>query len=272
MGSHVRIAAICICSKEYLAHYRILFQSLAYHAGTDVKQILYHIGPVSEPFEEKVDITEWYDAAPYEDTLTKICSLRARAVLHAFDLGYSGVLFLGAKVEFFAHPEDLVWNLDEYNAICTPHILEPLPEDGKFPSNASVCWTGHLSTDVVSFYNSKPVREFLKWQDEIMKTKCATSQHTYLDQSWLNFLPFFVPNVQILRDERYNVAYWNRTQRNLHLKKGVWQVSNGKMVCFQYSGLEKGHEEQISRHQNREIATGDFLDFLKDYTRRLCEQ
>lgn len=262
------VAYICICSKEYLGHYRILFKSLQEHTRKST-QILYHIGEVEEAFDEKVDITDWFDKAIYDDKLTRICSLRARAVLDALEKGYDNVVFLGAKVEFFDHPQELVWALDSASAVVTPHILQPLPEDGKYPSNASVSWTGHISTDIVSFYNCERIRKFLKWQDEIMRTKCATTHYTYLDQSWLNFLPFFVKDVHILHDARFNVAYWNRTQRDMHLENGVWQTNDGKMVCFQYSGLERGREEQISRHQNREIATGDFLAFLKHYTERL---
>lgn len=267
-------AYICICSAEYLNHYKILYNSLLKHASTYDTQILYHIGNVQESFDQKVDITDWFNAAQYPDTLTKICSLRARVVLDAFDRGHNKVVFLGAKVEFFADSTGIDRLLNFYDAVGTPHITSPLPEDGLFPSNASVSFTGHLSTDVVAFKDTPAVRKFLKWQDEIMSQKCATTHQTYLDQSWLNFLPFFVPNTHILRNHGWNVAYWNMHQRNLLHIDGNWVVTGEEgqelpLVCFQYSGLEKGNEELISRHQNRWIAQGKILDFLKDYTSKL---
>lgn len=293
----MKIAYVCICSNEYLGHYRVLYNSLKQHAqyvkqknGTEIKiadQILYYLGPMSvyevresNNFDKIVSLDNAYiNCHKSYNTLERICSLRPRVVLDAFEKGYDIVVFLGAKVEFFADPFKLVDSLkviqDPCNAVVTPHILEPLPEDGKFPSNASVSFTGHISTDVVSFRKCPEIIEFLTWQDEIMKTKVKTTKETYLDQSWLNFLPFFVPNVKILRDPGYNVAYWNYKQRNLWKSSatGKWLLKNKNetkyLTCFQYSGLDLNNPENISTHQNRYKAEGDFLEFLKEYAEKV---
>lgn len=255
-----------ICSKEYINYYRILYNSLVPYG---YKQILYYIGDVQESFDEKIDISTWFDKAQYPDTLTKICSLRARVVLDAFNRGYEQVVFLGAKVEFYDDPQHVFNLLKNYNAVVTPHILEPLTEDGKFPSNASVSFTGHISTDVVGFKNVPEIVAFLKWQDEIMLTKCKTTQHTYLDQSWLNFLPFFVDNIHILRHLGWNVAYWNMFQRGMH-KNIKWSMKDKtSLTCFQFSGIIKDNEEALSTHQNRYKVDGELLEFLKKYTSKL---
>lgn len=249
---------ICICSESYLNYYRELYKSLKVHSPNS-KQILYFIGNnVPLEFDEVVDITEWDKNTIYNDQRISICSLRARVVLDAFEKGHEKVVFCGAKIKFFQTPYQFDLFLQHYNAVVTPHITKPLPEDGKFPSNASVSFTGHISTDLVAFKKSNDTIKFLKWQDEIMKTKCETTPQTYLDQSWLNFLPFFIHNVYILRDERYNCAYWNIAQRDLN-----------DIVCFQFSGLDLEHPELISKYQNREVAEGKFLEFLKDYCERV---
>jgi len=281
-----RSAFICICTAEYLNHYIELYKSLQEHAPGE-KQILYYIkakktiDEIKEEhgFDEIVDLTsEFYTCNPSYNILERICSLRARVVLDAFEKGYTNVVFLGAKVEFFSSPHHLISPLNAfiapYKAVVTPHILEPLPDDGKFPSNASVSFTGHISTDVVAFRNDPEIIKFLQWQDEIMKTQCKTTNNTYLDQSWLNFLPFFVNNVYILRHPGYNVAYWCYKQRNMEkCMDGRWMVSNKDerdfLTCFQYSGLDLNNPENISTHQNRYKAEGDFLEFLKDYAKRV---
>lgn len=261
---------VIICSKEYLSYYKILYTSLKKHSPKD-KQILFHIGNVEEEFDEKVNITSWYDEAKYNSPLEKICSLRARVVLEAFNKGYEKVIFLGAKLELFQSVEKLWHYLTFYNAIGTPHITSPLPEDGKYPSNASVSFTGHLSTDLVAFKNAPQVVSFLSWQNEIMKTQCTTSMQTYLDQSWLNFLPIFVDNVYTMKDIEYNFAYWRLHQDSIINVKGVWIMKNsGKpLVAFQYSGLQIESPETISSHQNRWTAEGDFLKFLQSYVDRV---
>lgn len=267
-----KIAYICICSAEYLKFYQVLYNSLKKYCP-DSKQILYYIGDVQNSFDEIVDINLWYNASNSQyNKLEKICSLRARVVLDAFNKGYDKVVFLGAKMEFFEAPYQLLINLCAYNAVVTPHITEPLPDDGFLPSNASVSFTGHISTDLVGFRKCPEIIKFLKWQDQIMKTQCKTTNNTYLDQSWLNFLPFFVENVKILKDPAYNVAYWNFKQRYLKKSMNWWYVGNGiekPLVCFQYSGLDLNCPENISTHQNRYKAEGEFLEFLKDYAQKV---
>jgi hypothetical protein len=60
--------------------------------------------------------------------------------------------------------------------------------------------------------------------------------------------------------------------RGLHSKDFKWLMSDGSpLVLFHYAGFEEGREEFISRHQQRYKASGEILDFLKDYTRKLKE-
>lgn len=264
---------IAIASEEYLGYYKVLHDSIRKYYP-NATQTLYYIGENSpKGFSEVYGINRWYDQLnPNYSKLEKICSLRAKVVLDAFNEDYDKVVFLGAKVEFFHKSDELEKLLDDYDAVVTPHILEPLPEDGLLPSNASVAWTGHISTDVVAFKNTPEINKFLIWQDEIMKTKVKTTNYTYLDQSWLNFLPFFVPNVKILNHPGYNVAYWNYKQRDLKLNSGKWKVKDYyNMVCFQYSGLDLNAPQAISTHQNRYKADGDFLNFLTNYANRVKE-
>lgn len=264
-------AFICICSEEYLAYYKQLYNSLKTHAPQH-RQILYFWGQnFPNEYDKVVDLRQLVPGCnlntelvvtPGYNKLETICSLRARVVLDAFEKGYQKVIFLGAKVEFFKYPRKMINHLDDHSAVVTPHILEPLPEDGLFPANASVSFTGHISTDVIGFRNSPEIIRFLTWQDEIMKTKCKTTAQTYLDQSWLNFLPFFVDNVKVLRDPGYNVAYWCYYERNIPIED---------IICFQYSGIDLDHPELISKYQNRHIATEEFLKFLQNYTNRINE-
>lgn len=269
---------IAICTEEYLNYYKELYKSIKEHSPNS-KQILYYIGKfdkiINEDFDIIVGINDQFESCnQIYNTLTRICSLRARVVLDAFERGNKNVIFCGAKIKFFDRPLELENAIEHFNAVVTPHIMKPLPEDGKFPSNEQVSFTGHVSTDLVAFKNTPDIVEFLQWQDEIMKTKCETSAKTYLDQSWLNFLPFFVNDVKILRDPSYNVAYWNYKQRNLQKVHGKWVVdthfgSKWKLTCFQFSGLNLVDPESISTHQDREVAEGDFLEFLKDYAEKV---
>lgn len=264
-----KICYIAISSEEYLSFYTQLYESLKIHSP-ESPQILHFIGQnIPNRFDQVVNITEDYNKTIYNDPLTKICSLRARVVLDAFKRGYEKVIFCGAKIKFYDRPTALETALNDHCAVITPHITSPLPDDGKYPSNASLSFTGHISTDLVGFRNTPEIVKFLTWQDEIMKKQCNTTNFTYLDQSWLNFLPFLVDNVLIFKDPAYNLAYWNYTQRNLNFKDNKPFVEEKPLVCFQFSGILIEEPQKISRHQNRYEASGDFLEFLKDYTEKI---
>jgi len=259
-----------ICSEEYLGYYNILYQSLKTF-DPEATQILYYIGDNDPKFDVVININDSIaECDPSYNRLEAICSLRAKVVLNSFKIS-DKVIFLGAKVQFFDYPNALIESLEDHEAVVTPHITSPLPEDGKFPSNASVSFTGHISTDIVAFKNTPNIVKFLEWQDQIMKTQVKTTNYTYLDQSWLNFLPFFVENVKILHDLNYNIAYYNYKQRELEFKNNKWITKEGRMVCFQFSGLDLQNPINISKHQNRYRAENNFFNFLTTYCNRVKE-
>lgn len=249
-----KIACLSIVSKEYDKIYQVHLKSLqTFLPNCD------HLRYKPDEFQSN-----------YKDIMQCICSIRPKAVLRAFKEGYETVIFLGADMEFFTEPTELFTLISSYNAIVTPHITNPLPNDGKFPNNESIAKTGHINSDLVVWKNCPEIVEFLKWQAKEMETKCISSNEIFLDQTWLNFLPFFVKDVYILLNPGYNVAYWCYNQRGLHFKNNKWLMSNNDpLVCFQYSGFDLNNSEIISKYQNRYRAEGDFLEFLKDYAKRI---
>jgi hypothetical protein len=127
----MKVAFICICSEEYIKYYNVLYNSLRKHAPDD-DQILFYIGDDHSSLinDKYVNINHWYNECHSSyNVLERICSLRARVVLETFQMGYDAVVFTGAKVEFFTNPYKLIDPLkiiqDPYNAVVTPHILEP---------------------------------------------------------------------------------------------------------------------------------------------------
>lgn len=248
-------ACVAICSELYMNQYAVHKESLdKWLPNTD--KLLYKYEEIPQT---------WKDKYPYIDVGQQICALRPRVVLDAFSKGYTKVIFLGADVVFYNEAPELF--REGVNAIVTPHILNPLWEDGLYPSPESLAHAGHINSDVVVWNNTFETTRFLLWQDQIHKTKCINNDSIFLDQTWLNFLPFTVRDVYILKHPGYNVAYWNYSQRLLRKFKDGWVVG-GKcehLVCFQFSGIDVNHPELISKHQNRHVATDDFLQFLKEY-------
>lgn len=86
----------------------------------------------------------------------------------------------------------------------------------------------------------------------------------FYDQNWGMFIPAFFDHEDyfVIRDLRYNIAYWNLHERGagLYLRNGLPYLENAvtkkheQVVFMHFSGmslLEKYDMDRISRHQNR---------------------
>jgi len=86
----------------------------------------------------------------------------------------------------------------------------------------------------------------------------------HFDQNWGHFIPvhFDHDDYYVIRDYRYNIAYWNLHERGngLHMKNGIPHLENpdagkdAKVVFIHFSGislLEDYDMFGISQHQTR---------------------
>jgi hypothetical protein len=76
----------------------------------------------------------------------------------------------------------------------------------------------------------------------------------------------------IVREARYNMAYWNLHERKLSGKPGNWIVNGQDPLGFyHFSGIEVDSPKQISKHQNRFdlISRPDLNGIFADYRQRL---
>lgn len=267
----MKLALVCIASKEYLPRYKVLFDSVK-RVNPFIKQILYQVsGDRPEWADEVVDVSHLMNR--YNRIEQNICSIRPWVVLDAFQKGYDIVGHLGADVEFF---NDFTYEVlgYHYKALVIPHITQPLPDDGKFPFLEGVARTGLINSDCIFFKNCPEIVDFLNWQSKRLETMCVQNDYHFLDQTSLNFLPAFVDDVVWLRHAGWNVAYWNVYERGLKKREdGAYFMGNGEpLVCFQYSGLDFQVPERLSVHQNRHTAEGLVLELLSDYVKKVTNE
>lgn len=204
---------------------------------------------------------------PYTEMGRFICAIRP-AIVRQFLEQYEKVLFLGADVVFYAHPEE--FEEDTHEAIVVPHITSSIPLGGDSPDLSNIIQTGHINSDIVLWTNSPRILAFLEWQAEVQKTNCSNSPGLFLDQVWLNCLPFFIDDVKILRHPGYNIAYFNTKERGVRYEDNTWYV-NGyeKLVCAQFSGFIPGQPERMSKHTSYPEAKGDLLKLFQEYDQDL---
>ncbi len=264
-------AFISVCSPERLSQFKVLADSIKKHCP-EVDLLLYYGGPVPETFTG-FDITPWLNQTPYTNNWYRYCSVRAKAVLDAFDRGYERVVLLGADTELFAYPHELLmrYNSPEPDMFVTMYTDSPYQGDqGPYPNDYHTFEVGQIQADCVAFSNNEQCRKFLAWLDsKPMVINDRGRDKIMLDQGWMSLCFSFLKNVHIIRHSGYNVGNYNMFQREMRKHGETWVLRKDQpLVLFHYAGLEKNNEHLVSKHQNRYRATGDILDFLKDYTRR----
>ena len=167
-----------------------------------------------------------------------------------FKLGYNKVIYFDPDILITDTLEDLFGLLDKYSICLTPHILEPLPNDGEKPSDLDIILAGVFNLGFIALRYSHNTKKFISWWQEKLRDGCYmdVTRGFHVDQKWIDLVPVLFDNVFIIKDKTYNVAYWNLHERKIY-KVGNKIYVNGKpLKFFHFSGIDM---ENISRHQTR---------------------
>jgi len=166
----------------------------------------------------------------------------------------------------------LYHHLDQAPAVLTPHILEPL-EDGFKPGERDLLLSGVYNLGFLGLRLDAQTRSFLGWWQRKLHGHCLhrVADGLFVDQRWMDFAPAFLPDVKILRDPGYNVAYWNLAHRRLRRQDGEWQVGGASLRFFHFSGYDCRRPDEISKHQDRYTFADrpDLKALFDEYRRRL---
>lgn len=187
--------------------------------------------------------------------------------------GYSKLICLDGDMEVFANLEYIYDALDEYDIVVTPHILKPLPRDGKLLRLEDICFSGSYNSAFFACSNRAPAREFVEWwlKESLIHKEIDFSLCRFSEQGWLRFVADFVDKVWINREPGLNYAYWRYDGKNFGHDGETWTVENQKLKLFHYTGLQFDDLSRISKWQNRYQADPQLLRFLTDYKNRSDE-
>eukprot|EP00450_Noctiluca_scintillans_P013525 CAMPEP_0194489358 /NCGR_PEP_ID=MMETSP0253-20130528/8926_1 /TAXON_ID=2966 /ORGANISM="Noctiluca scintillans" /LENGTH=707 /DNA_ID=CAMNT_0039329811 /DNA_START=313 /DNA_END=2433 /DNA_ORIENTATION=+ len=198
-------------------------------------------------------------------------------------------VFNAQKVLYFdndvwvMHPlDEILRALDRYSFVITPHLTEPYPVDGLIHDERTIMLAGQFNFGFVAMARSKSVFVMLSWWAERLRYYGFADPHQgmHFDQNWGDLIASYFGQSEylILRDPRYNIAYWNLHTRGDHLSMVDDKVLyHGAPVVFMHfsgmSTLESYDIEGVSQHQNR-IRMSDYphlrpifeayLDMLKN--------
>lgn len=178
-------------------------------------------------------------------------------------LAEGNVVYLDPEIEVFAPLTEIEAALGEADVVVTPHVSQPLPDDGKLPTMADVLASGQFNLGFVGVRKSSESAALLSaWQELVINPQsalCGGDAAAALppgDAYWAAAFASLVERLRVLRAARFHVAAWNLSQRPLAWDgRTAPQTADGPLVFLSYAGL---HKTAAPRYpQNRFVLTED---------------
>ncbi len=192
-----------------------------------------------------------------------------------FSKGFEKVVYLDPDIAVFKPLDEIFDALGRHSIILTPHMMSPIPEDGRSPTDIDILKAGGFNLGFLALSRGEPSGRLLSWWKERLYDKCrqAPLSGYAVDQIWLNLVPCFFDDYHILKNPGYNVAYWNLHERTVASKGDGFLVNGYPLSFFHFSGLMIENLEAISKFQNRyDIkAFPDLSELFTLYKRLLIE-
>ncbi len=165
--------------------------------------------------------------------------------------------------------------LDDAEMVLTPHILEPLDDDGH-PTERDFLLSGIYNLGFLGISIRPTTLSFLAWWQSRLYHHCLhrTDRGLFVDQRWMDFAPAFLDTVRILRDPGYNVAYWNLPHRTVESGPEGSRVAGAPLRFFHFSGIVVDDARNISKFQDRyRVAERPDVEALfRDYRLALLDE
>lgn len=257
-----------ICARNYLAQANVLGSTLSRH-HPQLKLIVFVLddwtdGPpapdhlVTISARDTMTVEEWDHRRCFYNLLELSTSIKPACFRFLFDRGALSAIYLDPDIQIFASMDDLRASGDAgAEAVLTPHVLSPLPDDGCVPSDLTILQAGLYNLGFMALADTPRCRALLDWWHRNLQTmgRSDVSQGLFTDQKWMNFAPLLVAGTKVLRHPGCNAAYWNLHERIPRFAEGRWQVefrdgSKYDLVFFHFSGFDPAKQE-LSCHENR---------------------
>ncbi len=257
-----------ICSANYLATAKVLMDSLHQHEP-DSRRILVLVErnwsqeqlaglsallhceilpadalglPQLERMAFQYDLTEFNTA------------VKPFVFQRLFGEGSDAVIYLDPDIKLYQPLGELWAQFERCDALVTPHITEPLPDDGLAPTTENMLRCGQYNFGFVGLARREKCERFLEWWADRLTNHCIFHpQHFYfVDQFYGALVTSLIPATRVWHHQGYNFAYWNAPQRHLERRAdGTWVTPDGELVFFHFSGFVHDDPAALSKHQNR---------------------
>lgn len=163
--------------------------------------------------------------------------------------------YLDPDLYFYESLSDTNTLLNEGSAVLTPHILSPIPRDGKQPEENTFLRFGIYNLGFLGLnMNHAETRSMLDWWEErvIRFGYDRPNKGYFVDQLWMAHAPLFYKDVRVLTTYNYNMAPWNLHERQVaEIEDGAIVLNDGTELVFYHFSKLSDDENAVSREYDR---------------------
>lgn len=239
-----------IANKNYWPHAFVLFESFKkYHSNIDTVLVSIdnkeETSGIDDKFIKIVQaeslLLEKYEFSKKRHNLIEFATLIKPFAFEKFLSQYERVIYVDPDCYFVGSVDRQLF--DTYSIALTPHLLKP--SSNNFAEIVMLRY-GIMNLGFCQVSNKN--LDFIRWWKTRLITSCIQNPYMglYVDQKWVDLALVFFP-VNLIKEEKYNIAIWNINERKLMKIDNKILVENTPVSFFHFSGLSRSPEENINR-------------------------
>lgn len=164
------------------------------------------------------------------------------------------VMYFDPDIRIFNSLSPIEKELEHENILLTPHILSPIPVDGKKPQESVFLNYGIYNLGFLAVRPTKESIKMLEWWSAKLAIQCfdKTSEGIFVDQLPMNYVPIFYKGVKVSHNPGFNFAYWNFHERKVSRKDNTYFINEDyPLVFFHFSNFKPQYPINITSKQDR---------------------
>jgi hypothetical protein len=254
------LAIFTICSNNYVPMAKVLLQSARKHhpeakhyiclADTIASDNEFYPSDCAIVPAEALGIPDFRKFAFRYDVMEFNTALKPFMIMKLLEQGHDAVLYFDPDIEIFDPLDAILEKLDGgASFMLTPHLLAPA-EGSSEPDDVGIMCAGIYNLGFLGVGATAETRALVTWWARRLQYQCVNEQSRglFVDQKFMDLIPGFAADACILRESRFNVAYWNLGQRVLTQDQSGWHVDGKPLGFFHFSGIDPADLTRLSKH------------------------
>ena len=283
------IVVFTLCSSNYLAHAKVLGDSLTEN-NPDHRFVIGLVDRVPEelepsywhPYElipvEELDVPEFGEMVRDHNVVELNTAVKPFYLEHLYRRNpeVEAVIYLDPDILVTGSFQSLTDKLRTHDIVVTPHSCTFDDSDTNLYYEGGMLTGGIYNLGFIATARRATTFSFLKWWQKRLQNCCHFRQGRggFVDQLWVALAPLYFPNVYVEKDPGYNICYWNHFERQLTRRNGRYLVNDKHDVVFyHFSSYNPMKPELIAGRPGAKIMSfserPDLKPLYDDYRQRL---